>query len=100
MTILKCGNSRCAHVFPEDEAGSYEERTRSEFWGTFGWTTERFLCCPLCGEDDDLQEISMCTNCEKEPAMKDDDFCRGCAADADEALVESQLDQIDERSAA
>lgn len=100
MTLLKCGKKTCGHTFSEADAGSYKERTRSEFWGTNAWTEENFICCPFCGEKEDITEVLMCTNCEKEPAAKGDDFCRGCAADADEALAESQLDQIDERSAA
>lgn len=98
--MYECQNRTCGHVFEESDGGSYKERTHSEFWGTKAWTEESFICCPLCGEKEDLTEILMCTNCEKEPAAEGDDFCKACAADADEALVESQLDQIDERSAA
>lgn len=48
--MMICNN--CGKQFEEDEVGHYEEK--DQFWGFP--CTQRFSCCPYCG-DDDIEDI-------------------------------------------
>lgn len=47
MRKLKCYD--CGAIFPEEDAGTYQEYV-GEFWGTPAYQT--YNCCPECNSED------------------------------------------------
>lgn len=90
---LECQNSTCGHVCEEDEAGTYREHTRSEFWGTVAVTTEEFSCCPHCGSDvEEIPNPVMCIECGARPPVSGDDLCQPCIALEDDKAADLILE--------
>lgn len=83
---------RCNWIFAHDEAAEEPLEFR------YGGPGIRFLC-PACFSRD-IEEIFICPECQRERPVKGEDLGKQCLDAEQDALIEMQLDQFDERNAA
>lgn len=93
MSFYSC--DRCKEVFDERDAPTHTEREKSEAWGTVAWTEREVLSCPSCGHGEELEELTTCVECEKEPAVEGDDLCVACLRIENDRREDIEIETIE-----
>lgn len=91
MTTWKC--SDCESQFYDPNTVLYRAGRCGN--GSENWIEDEYIdVCPVCGSDE-IYEVSICSDCEKEVGegeLDEDDLCPECAAKAD--AYDEMIDRV------